>query len=211
MIVLSAAVGPASVLSTIRGRGRQILAARAARELPHEDVDLAMRAEVGVNTPRFIDPETRADALRVHRLAHGGKARDLALVADAAEAERFGGGAISLAEAVLDRRRQDHVLSAVDGRELSVGEMAMAVVHGIAAAVGGDQQRLIPRTVEQRRQRVRFVVIIEVCHRIVAEAAVTVECGDVEERGNVAGVMMEDIRQHRPPRLALDVSVDRRA
>ena len=53
------------------------------------------------------------------------------------------------------------------------GKMAVAVVDRIAAAVGGDQQRIVPGGVEQRGERVGFVVIVEEHAGVVAEAAVS--------------------------------------
>ena len=150
----------------------------------------AIVLEIGEHAALLVDLEMRHDPVEMHRLAERGEAGDLAFMAHALEAERFGGIAVELADAVLDRRHERHLLAAVDRGQLAGGEMAMAVMHGVAAAVGRDQQRVVPRAVEQRRQHMRRMMIVEMDIGIVAKAAVAAPSGNIEHvlrpRGLVA-------------------------
>ena len=65
----------------------------------------------------------------------------------------------------------------------------MAVIDSVAAAVGGDQQRLIAGAVEQRRQRMCFVVVAEMQRRIGPETAVTAKRREIEQLVNIPGVI----------------------
>src|ERR1051326_7543806 len=83
--------------------------------------------------------------------------------------------------------------------------MPMAVIDGIAAAVGGDQERIVPACIEQRRQRVGFVMIVEVDLRIVAKAAGAPEFGNLENVVEPWGVIAKEFRRHVTARVLLDV------
>ena len=138
-------------------------------------------------------------------MSHRGKAGDFAFVPHAAEAERLGGRGIHLAEAVLLGRHQNGLLAAIQRRERTIGEMTMAVVHGIAAAVGGDEQRIVPWAVEQCGQRVGFVVIIKVNVRVAAKPAIFLHARGVEEGVDVGGLVPHQIPRNPSARLAPDM------
>src|SRR5712692_6316844 len=122
------------------------------------------------------------------------------------ESERGGRRRIGMAEAVDRRRREQAFLAAVDRRELALGEITMAVVHGVAAGVRRDQQGIVPGGVEQRRQRMRFVMIVEPDERVGAKAAVATELRHVDDCVDVGGVVADELRRHVAPGTFLDVA-----
>jgi len=71
--------------------------------------------------------------------------------------------------------------------------MAMAVIDGIAACVRRDQERFVPIAVEQRRERMRLVMVVENNLGIVAKAAGAPEFVDLEDIVNVPGVISQKL------------------
>src|ERR1700745_548282 len=77
-----------------------------------------------------------------------------------------------------------------------------AVAAGVAAGVGGEEQRVVPLGIEQRRQRVRFVVVVEIDF---AKPARLPELRDVEDVFDTRCVVAEKLTNHITPRILLDI------
>ena len=107
-----------------------------------------------MDAPGLIDMEMPTDPVGEDRLSHRRQAGQLALVpvvrkpSASSPQHRPGRGCRS-------EGTSEPLVAAIDRRELAVGEVTMAMIDGVAAAVGGDEQRVVPLGVEQRRQRVR--------------------------------------------------------
>ena len=166
---------------------------------------VAKITEIRTHAAAVINGKMRADFFRQDRLAEGREPGQLALMAPRDEAERARHRLIGVAQTVGRQGVEQTFLAAVDRRQRAVGEMAMAVIDRIATAVGGDQERVVPVGVEQRRQRVRFVMIVEKHCRVVAEAAGAAEFGDVENVVDLRRVVAQKLRRHVAPRIAFDI------
>ena len=59
--------------------------------------------------------------------------------------------------------------------------MTMAIVHGVTAVVCGNDKGVRPWAIEERRQGVRFVVIVEAGDDVSAKPAVTLKSADIEQ------------------------------
>ena len=88
---------------------------------------------------------------------------------------------------------------------LAVGEMAMAVVDRVAAAVGGHEQRVLPFGVEQRRQRVGEVMVVEIDARVVAQPEIALERRHVEKILHGRRVGAQRLARDPALRLAFDI------
>src|SRR5215831_4151963 len=152
----------------------------------------------------LVDSKMRPHAFGVDRLAHRRQPGDLAFVPDWTETQRLGDAAVEHAQAVFRYRSQHRFLAAIEGRKASVRQMAVAVIDGIAAGIGGYQERILPRTVEQGRQRVGLVMIVEMRDDIVPEATITLKAGDVEKAADLRGAKPLHFCPHHPPGLVLD-------
>src|SRR5262245_12476620 len=118
-----------------------------------------------------------------NRLTHGGEASKLALVTIVTKTECTGRSCIRLSKAVDRGNTRQPFIAAVYFLDLTVNKPATAMVDVVTAAVGGDHQSIVPVGIEQRRYRVRFVVIVEIDDGVVAEAAITRKRIGVEEIG----------------------------
>lgn len=161
--------------------------------------------EVGTNAAGLVDKEPRRDFVGENRLTERCQAGELSFMTPWNEPERRGHRLIGVAEAVGRQRREQTLLAAVDRRQRAVGEMSMAVIDRVAAAIGGDKQRVVPVRVERRRQRVRLVMIIEIDLRIAAEAAGAPEFGDFENVVDAQRLIAQKFRRHVAPRVFLGV------
>src|SRR6516225_7526834 len=83
--------------------------------------------------------------------------------------------------------------------------MPMAIVDAISARIRGNQKRLIPVTIEQWRQCMRFVVIVEKDFRAVAEAARMPELVDFENLIDVRCVVTQKLGRHVTARALFDI------
>ena len=113
-----------------------------------------------------------------------------------AKSERQCRCTVGAAEAVDRLVDEQAFLAAIDRFDGSVPEAAMAVVDRIAAAVGGNQKRFVPRAVEQRRHRVRFMVVTEMQYRARPEAAVAAESCEVEQVVIILGAIATHFVRH---------------
>src|SRR5262249_29792372 len=68
-----------------------------------------------------------------------------------------------------------------------------------------DEQCVVPLRIEQRRQRVRLVMIVEKDMRVVAKAACLPEFGDIENVVDMRGVVAQKFMHHIAARIFLDV------
>ncbi len=192
------------VLQHLLDRGGGILAAHLGGERADEAVHLGDAGKIREHAARLVDREAPRDPLREHRLAECRKPGQLAFMAQRNESERRGHRHVGFAHAVDRLRHEPAFLAAIDRRELAVREDAMAVVDGVAAGIRRDQQRVVPRRVEQRRERMRLVVIVEKDPRVGAQAARAAEFRRIEHRV-VRAPVAQDLRHHVPARIALDV------
>ena len=132
------------------------------------------------------------------------KPGQLAFVAQRNESERLRHRHVRFADAVDRLRHEPAFLAAIDRRQLAVCEYAVAVVDGVAAGIRRDQQRVVPGRVEQRRERMRLVVIVESDARVGAQAARAAEFRRIEDRV-IRATVAQDFRHHVPARIALHV------
>ena len=112
--------------------------------------------------------------------AIGGEAGDLALVPVDLVAERLGGETVGEAEAVDPRRFEQRLVAADHFDQPAAAQEAVAVLHVVAAAVGGIDQRIVPIGMKQRRERMRAVMVVEVHPAVVAKAHLPPQTGRVE-------------------------------
>jgi hypothetical protein len=68
-----------------------------------------------------------------------------------------------------------------------------------------DQQRLVPIAVEQRRKRMRLVMVVENDFGVVAKAAGAPEFVDLEDIVNIPGVISQKLLWHVTAGAPLDV------
>src|SRR4029077_15555633 len=83
--------------------------------------------------------------------------------------------------------------------------MALAVIDGIAPGVRRDQERLVPIAVEQRRQRMRLVMVIENYFGVVAETAGAPEFVDLEDVIDIRRVVAQKFLWHVTSGASLDI------
>src|ERR1700758_415616 len=83
--------------------------------------------------------------------------------------------------------------------------MAMAVIDGIAPGIRRDQERLVPIAVEQRRQRMRLVMVIENYFGVVAETAGAPELVDLEDVIDIRRVVAQKFLRHVTARASSDI------
>src|SRR5258708_40342096 len=105
--------------------------------------------------------EMFSDLLGVNRFPHRRKACQLALASVLPKAESLRRGPIGMTETIDRRRCGEALVAAVDRLDFAVSKMTVAVIHCVAAAIGGHEQRIVPFGVEESRQRVRQMVVIE--------------------------------------------------
>jgi len=122
--------------------------------------------------PGLIDSKVPAYSLGKNRLAHGGEAGELTLVAIVAKTKCPGRGGICLSKAVDRRIPSQPLIAAIYFLNLTIDKPPTAVVDVVAAAVGSNQQGIIPVAVEKRRYRVRPVMIVKINNDVVPESAV---------------------------------------
>src|SRR5690242_483724 len=103
---------------------------------------------------------------------------------------------VRIGDAVDRQRREQTFLTAINGLESAIREMAVAVIDGIAAGVRRDQERFVPIAIEQRRQGMRLVMVVENYFRIVAKAAGPPEFVDLENIVNILGVISQKLLRH---------------
>jgi hypothetical protein len=147
----------------------------------------------------------KCDPLLEGRLAECGEARQLSFVPKRYESESRGRVRVGPAQAVDRLRRQQAFFAAVYRRQGIAGEMAMAVMDGIAAGIGRHQQCVVPRGMEQRRQRMRLMVVVEEGDRVVAETACGLEPRNIKNIVDDGRVVTPQLGQHEPTRVLLDV------
>ena len=87
---------------------------------------------------------------------------EFALVPIVTKSERARCGSVGLSKAVDRLVPGQPFFAAIYFIDLAIGKMPMAVIDVIAAAIRGDHQCVVPLRVEQRRQRVRHMMVIEV-------------------------------------------------
>ena len=148
-------------LQQLLGRGRHILPRRPLRQLEDERAHGVVIGEIAVDLAVVIDAEMPRQRVIEGRLAIGGQARELALMAVDAEAQRLGGEAIGEAQAVDALGLRQPVIAAIEGLDRAVAEAADRILHVVAAAIGRIEQRLRPIRVEQRRQGMGAVMVEE--------------------------------------------------
>lgn len=95
--------------------------------------------EVGTDPTSGVDNEARRDFVGENWLAECCQAGELAFVTPRDESKRRGHRLVGVTEAVGRQRGEQAFLTAVDCRQRAVGQMSMAVVDRIAAAIGGDE------------------------------------------------------------------------
>src|SRR6266446_10300747 len=143
----------------------------------------------------LVDTKMLCDALGINRFAYRRKAGQLAFMPVVAKAESSCGSRIGLTETIDRRRRRQALVSAIDRLDCAIGKMTVAVIHRVAAAIGGHKQGIIPFGVEERRQCVCEMVVIEMDDSIVAQPAIALHrCHDKEI------LYVYAIRAHRHPR-----------
>src|SRR4029078_4223160 len=98
-----------------------------------------------MNSPFIVDTVTGHEFCGARRFSHRGQTRHLAFMAYSLESQGLGCPAIHLAEAVFLRGVENNVRAAIENSESIIGEMAVAVVHRVAATVRGDEERVCPR------------------------------------------------------------------
>ena len=167
----------------------------------HEGIDLAVAAEIRMHPAVFVDRQAGGDLVAADRPSHRRQPRHLSLVPRADEAERLGRVAVDLGDAVLFGRGSERVvLAAIRHPQLATAQMAMAVMHGVAAAIGADDQRIVPGAEEYRGKRVRLVVIEEMGDHVLAQPEVPLERGDIEDAPDVEGLVTHHLRRQRQAR-----------
>ena len=77
----------------------------------------------------------------------------------AAKPKCLGHVAIGPSEAIVGDLAVQALRPAIERLNLPAVEMTIAVIGAVTAAIGGDEQRIVPIVVKKRRQRVRLVVI----------------------------------------------------
>ena len=83
--------------------------------------------------------------------------------------------------------------------------MPVTVIDAVAAGIGGDQERLVPLGMKQRRQRMRLVMIVEINLGVIAKAAGAAELRDIENIVDARGVVAANFAEHEPARVLLDI------
>src|SRR3974390_1481665 len=83
--------------------------------------------------------------------------------------------------------------------------MPMAIVDSISARIRSHQKRLIPVAVEQRRQGMRLVVIVEKDFCVIAEAAGMPELADLENVIDVCCFVTQELARHVTARALFDI------
>ena len=129
----------------------RVFAADACDQAADGVVKVVEIAKIRKHATVVIDRKMRGDFFCDDRLAEACEPSELALVAPRDEPERRRHSLVSVAETFERLRRQQAFLAAIDRRQFPIGKMAMAVVDRVAAAVGGDQERIVPVGIEQRR------------------------------------------------------------
>ena len=80
--------------------------------------------------------------------------------------------------------------------------MAVAVVHRVAATVRGDEERVCPRAIEKRWERVGLVMIVEACNDVRPKAVVPLKGPNVKKSCDVCRAIPKDFRHELAPRPA---------
>ncbi len=153
-------------------------------------------AEIGLHQSRLgIEPKLRRHLARQLRLAVSRKPRELSLMAQHAEAARDRRVAIGAGEARLLQRPGQPAVVAVMALELAALQAAHRIADIVADAVGRINERVVPVGVEQRRERMRLVVIGEMDLRVRPERIVLQETVRAEQLVRVGDA--EAMAQHR--------------
>src|SRR5690348_12220199 len=116
-----------------------------------------------------------------------GKPGELALVAQLGEPAQRGREAVGLPDRVGGELLQQKAVVAEMAGEGALFERAHAVADIVADAVGGEHQRVAPVGEEQRRQRMRLVVIGEMIAGVGAKAVVDEESLAGEDLRRIGG------------------------
>ena len=197
--------GEHGIFQHLLNRGRDILAPALFGDSLHKIVHREVIAEIGPYAAVTIDVESRGDAVGEGRLSERGQAGELALVPVRPEAKRAGRRRIGNAEAVDLIGNEQAFVAAIERFKLAVAEMAMAVVDRVAAAVRRHQQRVVPIGVEQRWQRVRLVMIVEIDGGVVAKAGVAAKSRHVEKRLHPRIVGAQRLARHEARLFSFDM------
>ena len=136
-----------------------------------ETVHFTEIGEIRENAAGVVNEEPCRDRVSHDRPTICSQSGELAFMAPRDEAECGRHRFIGVPQTVGRQRSEQTLLTAVDRCQGSVRKMPVAVVDCIPAAVGGDDERIIPVSMEKRRQCVRFVVIVKVTVRVVSETA----------------------------------------
>jgi hypothetical protein len=84
----------------------------------------------------------------------------------------------------------------------------IAIIDGIPAGIRRDQERVIPVTVEQRRQSMRFVVIVEKDFCVITKSASVPELVDFEDVIDARCVVTQKLAGHVTARTQFDILCD---
>src|SRR5262245_43298029 len=147
-----------------------------------------------MNSSFIVDTVTGDEFCVPRRFSHRGQTRHFAFMAYSFESQGLGCPAIHLAEAVLLGGSHNHVLAAIENFESIFGEMAVAVMHCVAASVRGDEEVICPRAIENRWECVGLVMIVEACNDVRPKAAVPLKGANVKQSCDVRCAVPKDFR-----------------
>ena len=144
-------------------------------------------AEIRLDQPLAGETELRRHVGREFWLPVGGEPCELALVAQHLESSGNGRVAVGAREPRLTDLAGQPAVVAKMAVEPAAAQRAHRIADIVADAVGRIDQRLVPIGVEQRRERVRLVVIGEMDLRVRPERAVAQKALAVEDASRVGG------------------------
>ncbi len=164
------------ILHRPSGPTRRWSRALTAADRGDDALDIAVVLEIRADHAVVVDPEMTGDLPGQCRLAKGGEAGQLALVPKHREAAGLRGEAVDPGQAAATRPSlQQPAVVAEMTIETALLQRAHAVADIVADPVSGVDERIVPIGVEQRRQRVRLVVIDERQRGVGAESVMREE------------------------------------
>ena len=132
-----------------------------------------------------VDPEMLDEGVIEGGLAESGEARHLAFMAEGQESQGLGGIGIGLAQAVDAPGPLQLRLAAIELGQLAVPEEPHGILHIVAPAIGGIEQRLGPAGMEEAGERMGEMVIAEGDRGGRGEIELALEALAVEHGGGI--------------------------